>query len=254
MSRLIKANYHTNTKKLYKKSVVCFSFCPFDLFVDSSVINGGDDAEVRYHVAGKGLLVGEATGGEPVCEVATGQARTLRALVGGLADAAAEAEVGFVVDLVSQIRSARSETNVPAAAQIPLVMVGAASEVRARVEAWRDTLLRLARLSDITFAGGDVVYIIERDNQIGANAAIKRLYSVPLADLEPVALTEDLPLVTKTMVYDFIPDLQALNGFVVDKIEGFTIDADGNAFAATDNDGVDDSSGETLFFKVEMDM
>ncbi|KOX42952.1 valine--tRNA ligase [Methylobacterium fujisawaense] len=72
--------------------------------------------------------------------------------LGGLADAAAEAEVGFVVDLVSQIRSARSETNVPAAAQIPLVMVGAAPEVRARVEAWRDTLLRLARLSDITFA------------------------------------------------------------------------------------------------------
>ncbi|QGY04694.1 valine--tRNA ligase [Methylobacterium mesophilicum SR1.6/6] len=72
----------------------------------------------------------------------------------GLADATAEAEVGFVVDLVSQIRSARSETNVPAAAQIPLVMVGAVPEVRARVEAWRDTLLRLARLSDITFAEG----------------------------------------------------------------------------------------------------
>jgi len=72
--------------------------------------------------------------------------------LGGLADAAAEAEVGFVVDLVSQVRSARSETNVPAAAQIPLVMVGASPEVRARVEAWRDTLLRLARLSEITFA------------------------------------------------------------------------------------------------------
>jgi len=70
----------------------------------------------------------------------------------GLADAAAEAEVGFVVDLVTQVRSARSETSVPAAAQIPLVMVGAAPEVRARVEAWRDTLLRLARLSEITFA------------------------------------------------------------------------------------------------------
>ncbi|SDM95006.1 valyl-tRNA synthetase [Methylobacterium phyllostachyos] len=70
----------------------------------------------------------------------------------GLTDTAAEAEVGFVVDLVSQIRSARSETNVPAAAQIPLVMVGSDSEVRARVEAWRDTLLRLARLSEITFA------------------------------------------------------------------------------------------------------
>ncbi|WP_182177990.1 valine--tRNA ligase [Methylobacterium radiotolerans] len=72
--------------------------------------------------------------------------------LGGLADAAAEAEVGFVVDLVSQIRSARSETNVPAGAQVPLVMVGAAPEVRARAEAWRDTLLRLARLSEITFA------------------------------------------------------------------------------------------------------
>jgi valyl-tRNA synthetase len=72
--------------------------------------------------------------------------------LGGLADATAEAEVGFVVDLVTQVRSARSETNVPAAAQIPLVMVGAATEVQARVEAWRDTLLRLARLSEITFA------------------------------------------------------------------------------------------------------
>jgi valyl-tRNA synthetase len=72
--------------------------------------------------------------------------------LGGLADAAAEAEVGFVVELVTQVRSARSETNVPAAALIPLVMVGATEEVRARVAAWRDTLLRLARLSEITFA------------------------------------------------------------------------------------------------------
>ncbi|MCJ2093020.1 valine--tRNA ligase [Methylobacterium sp. J-072] len=70
----------------------------------------------------------------------------------GLADAGAEGEVGFVVDLVSQIRSARSETSVPAAAQIPLVMVGASPEVKTRVEAWRDTLLRLARLSEITFS------------------------------------------------------------------------------------------------------
>ena len=69
----------------------------------------------------------------------------------GLADAAAEAEVGFVVDLIGQIRSARSETNVPAGAQIPLVLVGADAAVTARVEAWRETLVRLARLSEITF-------------------------------------------------------------------------------------------------------
>ncbi|MDP4026042.1 valine--tRNA ligase [Methylobacterium sp. NEAU 140] len=68
------------------------------------------------------------------------------------ADAGAEAEVGFVVDLVSEIRSARSETGVPAAAHVPLVLVGADAAVRARVEAWRDTLTRLARLSEIAFA------------------------------------------------------------------------------------------------------
>ncbi|TXM96293.1 valine--tRNA ligase, partial [Methylobacterium sp. WL122] len=43
----------------------------------------------------------------------------------GLADAEAEAEIGFVVDLVSEVRSARSETGVPAGAQVPLVIVGA---------------------------------------------------------------------------------------------------------------------------------
>ncbi|KQP51449.1 valine--tRNA ligase [Methylobacterium sp. Leaf108] len=69
-----------------------------------------------------------------------------------LADPEAEAEIGWVVDLVSEIRSARSETNVPAGAQIPLVIVGAGEALRARARQWQDTLLRLARLSQITFA------------------------------------------------------------------------------------------------------
>ncbi|TXM93692.1 valine--tRNA ligase, partial [Methylobacterium sp. WL103] len=70
----------------------------------------------------------------------------------GLADAEAEAEIGFVVDLVSEVRSARSETGVPAGAQVPLVIVGADAGVRVRVGAWHDTLVRLARLSEIGFA------------------------------------------------------------------------------------------------------
>ena len=70
----------------------------------------------------------------------------------GLADARAEAEIGWVVDLVSEIRSARSETNVPAGAQIPLVIVGADEALLARAAQWQDTLLRLARLSEISFA------------------------------------------------------------------------------------------------------
>ncbi|MCJ2081403.1 valine--tRNA ligase [Methylobacterium sp. J-090] len=69
-----------------------------------------------------------------------------------LNDAESEAEVGWLVDLVSEIRSARSETGVPAGAQIPLVVVGADDALRARATRWTDTLLRLARLSEISFA------------------------------------------------------------------------------------------------------
>jgi valyl-tRNA synthetase len=68
-----------------------------------------------------------------------------------LNDAESEAEVGWLVDLVSEIRSARSETSVPAAAQIPLVVVGADAALRARATRWGDTLIRLARLSEIRF-------------------------------------------------------------------------------------------------------
>lgn len=104
-------------------------------------------------------------------------------------------------------------------------------------------------LSDIT-AHGDAVYIVERDNQIGANAAVKRLYSVPLAQMKPAPIGGELPVVEKTLVRDFIPDLKAWGGYVVDKVEGFAIDADGVGYASTDNDGVDDSSGETFFWSI----
>lgn len=105
-------------------------------------------------------------------------------------------------------------------------------------------------LSEIT-VHGDHAYIIERDNLIGQAARLKKLYRVALADLRPAALGGELPVVRKEEVRDLIPDLKAAtNGFVVDKVEGFAIDAAGNGFVVTDNDGVDDSSGETLFFGI----
>jgi valyl-tRNA synthetase len=67
----------------------------------------------------------------------------------GLADARTEAEIGWVVDLVTEIRSARSETNVPAGAQIPLVLVAASDEVQERADRWGDVIRRVARLSEI---------------------------------------------------------------------------------------------------------
>ena len=70
----------------------------------------------------------------------------------GLEDPAAEAEIGWIVDLVSEVRSVRSEMNVPAGAQIPLVLVGASADIEARVIRWDETVRRLARLSEIGFA------------------------------------------------------------------------------------------------------
>jgi hypothetical protein len=106
-------------------------------------------------------------------------------------------------------------------------------------------------LSEIAFHDG-FAYIIERDNQIGDAAKLKKLYRVALSELKPAKLGGDLPLVKKEEVHDFLPDLKALNGYVADKLEGFAFDALGKAYAVTDNDGVDDSSGETLFFPVDV--
>ncbi|QTL01581.1 valine--tRNA ligase [Aquabacter sp. L1I39] len=68
----------------------------------------------------------------------------------GLEAPDAEAEVGWVVDLVTEIRSVRAEMNVPAGAQIPLVLVNASDETKARAKGWEDALRRLARLSEVT--------------------------------------------------------------------------------------------------------
>ncbi len=102
-------------------------------------------------------------------------------------------------------------------------------------------------LSEISAQDGKL-YIVERDNLIADAAKVKRIYSVAIEAFKPAKLGGDLPLVDKALVRDLLPELKsATNGYVADKVEGFTIDAAGNAYIVTDNDGVDDSSGETLF-------
>jgi len=105
-------------------------------------------------------------------------------------------------------------------------------------------------LSDIV-AHGEHVYVVERDNQVGEMAAIKRIYRVALNQLRPAPLGgDDLPRVEKELVRDLIPDLTATGGFVLDKVEGLAIQPDGTAWVSTDNDGVDDHSGETMLFSM----
>jgi valyl-tRNA synthetase len=67
-------------------------------------------------------------------------------------DHAAEAEIGWVVDLVTAIRSVRAEMNIAPATLTPLVIAGASAETRERAQRWNDVVRRMARLADISFA------------------------------------------------------------------------------------------------------
>jgi valyl-tRNA synthetase len=67
-------------------------------------------------------------------------------------DEGAEAEIGWVVDLVTAIRSVRAEMNIAPATLTSLVLAGASAETKARLPRWSDVIKRMARLSDISFA------------------------------------------------------------------------------------------------------
>lgn len=69
----------------------------------------------------------------------------------GLQDDAADDEIGWIIKLVSEVRSVRSEMNVPAGAKIPLEMVSASSVERERLDRHEGTISRLARLSSLKF-------------------------------------------------------------------------------------------------------
>jgi valyl-tRNA synthetase len=68
-------------------------------------------------------------------------------------DSAAEDEINWLVRLVSDIRSARSEINVPASAKLKLLVRDAAEETVARIGRHRGALERLARLESIEIGG-----------------------------------------------------------------------------------------------------
>jgi valyl-tRNA synthetase len=67
-------------------------------------------------------------------------------------DHSAEAEIGWLIDLVTAIRSVRAEMNIPPATLTSLVLAGASAETQERVPRWSDVIKRMARLSDISFA------------------------------------------------------------------------------------------------------
>lgn len=93
-------------------------------------------------------------------------------------------------------------------------------------------------LSDITALGSGKFVLVERDNQGGPDARIKRLYRIDLTGMANGAT------LTKTLMRDLINDLKAPGGAVPEKIEGAARLANGDVLIVNDNDGVDDNSGE----------
>jgi len=110
-------------------------------------------------------------------------------------------------------------------------------------------------LSEIVATGDDQFLVVERDNQAGPDARIKKVFSFSTAGLTPLpevpfGNTPAFPVVAKTLVTDLMPALQAPNGLVIEKVEGLAVLANGQSIIVTDNDGVDDSSGETQLIKL----
>ena len=105
-------------------------------------------------------------------------------------------------------------------------------------------------LSELTSIGNGQFLVIERDNQQGPAAEVKRLYRIDLNGVKPAAEGQSFPLVNKRLERDLLPDLKSTGGWVLDKVEGAAVDKQGRLFVVTDNDGVKDASGETRFMRL----
>jgi valyl-tRNA synthetase len=67
-------------------------------------------------------------------------------------DPEAAAEIDWLIELVSEIRSIRSEMNVPPSARPPLALIGAGEGTRARLTRQRERLAAMARLGEVRLA------------------------------------------------------------------------------------------------------
>lgn len=100
-------------------------------------------------------------------------------------------------------------------------------------------------VSEIAVHNGELL-VLERDKLNGPDARVKALYRVAITEGETAA-ADKLNVLPKTLARNLLPDLQATNGYVQEKVEGFAIAGNQNLYVVTDNDGLDDANGETVF-------
>ena len=105
-------------------------------------------------------------------------------------------------------------------------------------------------LSELTLLPDGRLVVIERDNQLGQDARIKRLYAIDPAATPFAPFGDALPVLDKEPLADLLPLLDAASISVPDKLEGLAVTSDQHAYLVTDNDGVDENYGETIFLEL----
>jgi valyl-tRNA synthetase len=86
----------------------------------------------------------------------------------GYFDAKAESEIGWVIDVISAIRSVRAEMNVNV--PLPLVLAGASDHVWSRAQRWSEFIGRMAKISEVRRApvySPGTVQLLVRGETIG---------------------------------------------------------------------------------------
>ena len=112
-------------------------------------------------------------------------------------------------------------------------------------------------LSEITSLGNGEFAVIERDKGWGPttapNAELKSIYGIDLDGAEFRTYDDPSGLVTvgKTLLFDAQPLIDATSIWTAEKLEGFAVTPEGKAFIVTDNDGLDDAPGETVFLRID---
>ena len=111
-------------------------------------------------------------------------------------------------------------------------------------------------LSELTVLPDGSFAVIERDKgwgpTTGFNAELKAVFGIDLASAEFRAFDDPAGLVTieKTKLADLLDELAANSVWTSEKLEGLAVTADGQVYAVTDNDGVDDVPGDTVFLRL----
>lgn len=112
-------------------------------------------------------------------------------------------------------------------------------------------------LSELTALPDGNFAVVERDKGWGSttapNAELKAVYTVDLANAAFEPYVEDTApsfVLSKQLLVDVLPALQDNSIWTAEKLEGFAVAADGQVYIVTDNDGVDDAPGETVFLNL----